>query len=159
MKYRRSAAEDINSALLAFHWMSFVSRSLNPRGTAEAMLHCLNSNLDQVEEYGELIKEIEEWREENVCAVPIYSMDILNELICDMHEKRFEYDDGTAKDKRLHGYICFMDSLKESLKSVIERTYIESTEEVEERLSKCPVLFPAEKDLESIEEELKWLNE
>ena len=161
MKYRRSAAEDINSALLAFHWMSFVSLSLTPEKTAEAMLHCLHTRLSQTGEYKKLIRDIEEWRMQNVCAIPIYSMDILNELVCDMHEKRFEYDDGTARDKRLHGYICFMDSLKESLKSVIERTYIgrEEKEELEQRLDTCPVLFPTGDKLEGIEEELKWLNE
>ena len=159
VKYRRSAPEDINSALLALHWMSFVSLSLNPSKTIDAMLHCFKGDLlSEVEEYKELQNEIEVWREENICAIPIYSMDILNELIYDMHEKRFEYDDGTAKDKRLHGYICFMESLKASLKSVWERTNIKD-ETIENRLYQCPVLFPVEKEGDHIEEELKWLNE
>lgn len=163
VKYRRSVAEDINSALLAFHWMSFVSRILIPKKTVDAMLHYIESSiLVGQREYKELMVQIENWTKKNVCAVPIYSMDILNELIYNMQEKRFEYDDGTAKDRKMHGYICFMDSLRVSLEVVIKRTYIleEDKQEAIDCLNGCPVLFETEKEKTvEIERELKWLNE
>lgn len=163
LKYRRSAVEDINSALLAFHWMSFVSLSLTPEDTVKAMLHYLHaSGLFESNAYKQLMGKIENWRRKNICAIPIYSIDIINELINDMHQKRFEYDDGTAREKRLHGYLYFMDSLKASLQSVLERASNDDDgrKEIMTALNECPVLFQTQDDkVGKVEEELKWLNE
>lgn len=163
LKYRRSAAEDINSALLAFHWMSFVTLSLTPKDTVDAMLHYLKAaGVFQSDAYSKVMKQIKEWQKMYICAIPIYSIDIINELIKDMHENRFEYDDGTAREQRLHGYICFLNSLKTSLGSVMKLVYMkkEDKREIMMALDQCPILFPTQDDqIGNIEEELKCLNE
>ena len=181
VKYRRSSAEDINSALLAFHWMSFISLALNPSDTVNAMFHYLKgTHFSEADEYKGFMDKIEDWRKKYVSVVPIYSMDILNELVYDMHEKRFEYDDGTAEDQRLHGFICFMNSLKVSLEAVMTRTYIKEKKEGADdsqkdnlekdnaeinALESCPILFELQNEagddtqIRKLEEELKWLNE
>lgn len=181
VKYRRSSADDINSALLAFHWMSFISLALNPGNTVDAMFHYLKgTHFFEAEEYKGLMDRIEDWRKKYVSAVPIYSMDILNELVYDMHEKRFGHDDGTAEDQRLHGYICFIKSLKASLEDVLKRTYIKEKQERADDsqkdgsekdnpeiniLKSCPILFELQNEagdntqIRKLEEELKWLYE
>ena len=165
VKYRRSSADDINSALLAFHWMSFISLALNPEETVNALLHYMrNTPFFDAEDYKKIMAEIKNWRKKYVSVVPIYSMDILNELVCDMHEKRFEYDDGTAQDQKLHGYIYFIESLKASMNAVMKRTCVATEEkELYSGLENCPILFELEaKDGEKIKElenELKWLKE
>lgn len=163
LKYRRSAVEDINSALMSFHWMSFAGLCLTPKDTALAMLHCLKtSGLFESNAYLQLMEKIEDWRREYICAIPIYSIDIINELINDMHEKRFEYDDGTAKEKKLHGYLYFMESLKASLTTMMDDvTWLKDDDKtgIATALEQCPVLFPTQGDeVWKVEEELKWLN-
>lgn len=160
VKYRRSAAEDINSALIAFHWISFISLALNPENTVKAMFHCLpEKEFFGSKVYNKLMKDILGWRSKNVCVIPIYSMDILNQLISDMHERRYEYDNGTAEDKRLHGYFCFFESLKASLKTIVNRTYLGDTSSVTDILDECPILFTREEAISrKLDDELKWLN-
>lgn len=163
LKFRRSVAEDINSALMSLHWMSFVSLCLTPKKTVDAMLHCLKtSGLFKSNAYMQLMKKIDDWRKENICVIPIYSIDIINELINDMHEKRFEYDDGTAREKKLHGYLYFMDSIQASLREMMKLAFYikeDERERIMTALVKCPVLFPTQDEqLGTVEKELKWLN-
>ena len=144
--------------------MSFVSLCLTPEKTAKAMLHCLESSgLFKSSAYTKLMSDIEKWRREHICAVPIYSIDFINELINDMQEKRFEYDDGTAREKRIHGYLCFMDSIGASLEVTMGRaSYMNNDDkkEIREALNQCPVLFTTQdSQIEDVEKELKWLNE
>lgn len=164
LKYRRSAGEDINSALMSLHWMAFVSLSLMPERTAKAMLHWLESSgLFKYKVYKDVMAKIEKWRKKYICAVPIYSVDVINKLINDMHEKRFEYDDGTAREKRLHGYVYFMDSLRASLKEAMKCAFYmkdKDKDEIQDALNQCPILFLTQDgQAGDVEEELKWLNE
>ena len=136
-----------------------ISLALNPEETIRAMLHCIINKeaIEQSEEYKAIIKQIMEWRDKRICAVPVYSMDTLNELIWDMHEKRYEYDDGTAKDKKLHGYAYFMESLEASLIAVWKRGPIGDNMEILDGFRECPILFE-KKTIEDVEDELQWLN-
>lgn len=173
-KYRRNAAEDINSSIISFHWMSFICRTLNPEKNMKAMLHLLvekfgcKDSFAFTKKYKDMIKAMNAWRQKYICIVPVYSMDVIDALVNDMHDNRYEYDNEEAKDKKVHGYVYFMESLKTSLKNVLIQSSINCNgknesviNDKEMAIEECPVLLISEKPSnkeKKLDEELNWLN-